>query len=47
MSCSECSKGAPSNNALERFVKAWQGCAAGALVIVAPAAQVIAVLRPA
>ena len=39
--------GMPSNYALERSVRAWQGCAAGAEDIVAPAAQVTAALRPA
>jgi hypothetical protein len=37
----------PPNNALERSVRVWQGCAAGAEKIVAPAAHRWAVLRPA
>ncbi len=36
-----------SNNALERSVKTWQGCAAGARDIVAPAAHSFASPRPA
>ena len=35
------------NYALGRSVKAWQGCAAGVETIVAPAAHVWAVPRPA
>ena len=47
VSSQQVSKRVRSNNALVRAVGAWQGCAAGALEILAPAAQVIAVNRPA
>ena len=40
-------RSALSNHALERSVKAWQGCAAGAAKIFAPAAHSVGLMRPA